>query len=234
MRRRSSFSPNGPRLWPARSREEVERVLTTPRSGGLLTFGAVFSFYFASSAIEALRVGLNRAYGLIEPRPWWMLQASVAGPGADRVDRPAGASLPRRARAADRGYARGLLSRRRAGAQPAHVPPHRRSPALMLASSLILAHIILPAHRVGFRDILPGVTMTFIASIAFGEAFRRLFERVFAQLHFDLRGPCLGHDRARLSLLGRAPVRVRRRVQCGDHQGAPDTAVRLTQRLSRA
>ena len=36
--------------------EEVERVLTTPRSGGLLTFGAVFSFYFASSAIEALRV----------------------------------------------------------------------------------------------------------------------------------------------------------------------------------
>jgi membrane protein len=40
---------------------EVERVLTTPRSGGLLTFGAVFSFYFASSAIEALRVGLNRA-----------------------------------------------------------------------------------------------------------------------------------------------------------------------------
>ena len=58
--------------------QEVERVLTTPRSGGLLTFGAVFSFYFASSAIEALRVGLNRAYGLIEPRPWWMLQASVA------------------------------------------------------------------------------------------------------------------------------------------------------------
>ena len=41
----------------------------------------------------------------------------------------------------------------------------------MLASSLILAHIILPAHRVGFRDILPGVTMTFIASIAFGELF---------------------------------------------------------------
>ena len=42
---------------------------------------------------------------------------------------------------------------------------------LMLASSLILAHIILPAHRVGFRDILPGVALTFVASIAFGEAF---------------------------------------------------------------
>jgi membrane protein len=42
---------------------------------------------------------------------------------------------------------------------------------LMLASSLILAHIILPAHRVGFRDILPGVALTFVASIAFGELF---------------------------------------------------------------
>ena len=43
--------------------------------------------------------------------------------------------------------------------------------ALMLASSLILAHLILPAHRVGFRDILPGVALTFVASIAFGELF---------------------------------------------------------------
>ncbi|HLX97187.1 MAG TPA: YhjD/YihY/BrkB family envelope integrity protein, partial [Roseiarcus sp.] len=43
--------------------------------------------------------------------------------------------------------------------------------ATMVASSLILAHLILPAHRVGFLDILPGVALTFIASIAFGEAF---------------------------------------------------------------
>ena len=40
----------------------------------MLTFGAVLSFYFASSAIEALRVGLNRAYGLVEKRPWWRLR----------------------------------------------------------------------------------------------------------------------------------------------------------------
>src|SRR5271155_4777329 len=59
--------------------QEVERVLTPPRSGGLLTFGAVFSFYFASSAIEALRVGLNRAYGLLEMRPWWMLRLQSLG-----------------------------------------------------------------------------------------------------------------------------------------------------------
>ena len=40
---------------------EVHNVLTAPR-GGLLTFGAVLALYFSSSAIEALRTGLNRAY----------------------------------------------------------------------------------------------------------------------------------------------------------------------------
>ena len=53
--------------------QEVSAVLTAPR-GGLLTLGAVLSVYFASSAIEALRVGLNRAYGLVEKRAWWRLR----------------------------------------------------------------------------------------------------------------------------------------------------------------
>ena len=48
--------------------EQVSYVLTAPR-GGLLTLGVVLASYFASSAIEALRVGLNRAYGLTEKRP---------------------------------------------------------------------------------------------------------------------------------------------------------------------
>ena len=150
--------------------QEVERVLTTPRSGGLLTFGAVFSFYFASSAIEALRVGLNRAYGLVEQRPWWLLRLQslglvlvgsiallalaflvVLGP---LILDTLGAFFPAVAEAHE------LLTFLRLGIA-----------ALMLAASLILAHIILPAHRVGFLDILPGVALTFVASIAFGEAF---------------------------------------------------------------
>ena len=53
-------------------------MLTPPR-GGLLTLGAVLSFYFASSAVEALRVGLNRAYGLVEKRPWWLLRLQSLG-----------------------------------------------------------------------------------------------------------------------------------------------------------
>ncbi len=150
--------------------DEVERVLTTPRSGGLLTFGAVFSFYFASSAIEALRVGLNRAYGLVEQRPWWLLRLQslglvlvgsiallalaflvVLGP---LILDTLGTYFPAVAEAHE------VLTFARLGIA-----------AAMLATSLILAHLILPAHRVRFVDILPGVALTFVASIAFGEAF---------------------------------------------------------------
>ena len=48
-------------------------VLTQPR-GGLLTIGGLLALYFSSSAVEALRTGLNRAYDAIDPRPWWLLR----------------------------------------------------------------------------------------------------------------------------------------------------------------
>lgn len=150
--------------------EEVERVLTTPRGGGLLTLGAILSFYFASSAIEALRVGLNRAYGLTEMRPWWLLRLQSLGLvligsvalltlaflvvlGPLIVDALA-AYLPWVAAAHE------LLTFARIGIA-----------ATMLATSLTLAHLILPAHRLRLRELMPGVAMTFIASIGFGEAF---------------------------------------------------------------
>ena len=52
---------------------EVRDVLTAPR-GGLLTVGAALALYFSSNAIEALRVGLDRAYACPETRPWWLLR----------------------------------------------------------------------------------------------------------------------------------------------------------------
>lgn len=60
--------------WPSEVGEpianEVHRVLTEQRSG-VLTLGATLALYFASSGVESLRVGLNRAYGVRETRPWW-------------------------------------------------------------------------------------------------------------------------------------------------------------------
>ena len=57
---------------------EIQSVLTTAR-GDVLTVGAVFAVYFASSGVESLRIGLNRAYGLVEPRPWWLLRLESIG-----------------------------------------------------------------------------------------------------------------------------------------------------------
>ncbi|WP_119459354.1 YihY/virulence factor BrkB family protein [Rhodospirillaceae bacterium SYSU D60014] len=51
----------------------VLEVLTT-RSRGLLTFGILGTLWVASSGIEALRLGLNQAYGVPEARPLWYLR----------------------------------------------------------------------------------------------------------------------------------------------------------------
>src|SRR5580658_997069 len=63
--------------WPAEVAgpiaHEIHNVLTAPR-GGLLTFGAVLALFFSSSALEALRTGLDRAYDFVDTRPWWLLR----------------------------------------------------------------------------------------------------------------------------------------------------------------
>ena len=149
--------------------EQVSYVLTAPR-GGLLTLGVVLASYFASSAIEALRVGLNRAYGLTEKRPWWLLRLQSLVPRSGRLARAPGARLPGRAGAAHPRRARGLPALGGRRARPFDLRPSRHR-GFMVAISLLLAHLILPAHRPRIVDLLPGVALTFVGSIAFGEAF---------------------------------------------------------------
>ena len=52
---------------------DIQGVMTSLQ-GGALIFGAIFSLYFASSGVESLRIGLNRAYNIHEPRSWWLLR----------------------------------------------------------------------------------------------------------------------------------------------------------------
>jgi membrane protein len=52
---------------------DITGVLTNAR-GDVLTFGVLFAIYFASSGVESLRIGLNRAYDMAERRPWWLLR----------------------------------------------------------------------------------------------------------------------------------------------------------------
>ena len=149
--------------------EQVSNVLTAPR-GGLVTIGAVLALYFASSAVEALWVGLNRAYGLVEHRAWWRLRLQslavvfvgslallalaflvVLGPLIVEAVQPFAPWVA---------HARSILTFTRLA-----------TAALMLLVSLLSAHYFLPAHRLRMVDLMPGVALTFVASIAFGEAF---------------------------------------------------------------
>jgi membrane protein len=52
---------------------EIHSVLTTTHTGAL-TLGLVLAVYFASSGVESLRIGLNRAYDATESRNWFLLR----------------------------------------------------------------------------------------------------------------------------------------------------------------
>ncbi len=58
--------------------KEVQNVLGTAR-GDVLTIGVLLAIFFASSGIESLRIGLNRAYGVAETRSWWLLRLEAIG-----------------------------------------------------------------------------------------------------------------------------------------------------------
>ncbi len=53
--------------------DEIHDVLTNLRPD-LLTFSVALAIFFASSGVESLRIGLNRAYGVRESRSWWLLR----------------------------------------------------------------------------------------------------------------------------------------------------------------
>jgi membrane protein len=66
--------------WPEevveRIGDEVHAMLTTSRPG-MLTINLVLCVYFASSGVESLRIGLNRAYGVKELRNWIILRVEA-------------------------------------------------------------------------------------------------------------------------------------------------------------
>lgn len=52
--------------------EPVVREVLSGRKSGFLTFGALVALWAASTGVEALRQGLNRAYGVVLQRPFWV------------------------------------------------------------------------------------------------------------------------------------------------------------------
>jgi membrane protein len=150
---------------------EIHKVLTTAR-GDILTIGAVFALYFASSGIESLRIGLNRAYGLTEARPWWLLRLeSIGYVLVAAVGLLALAFLvvlgPLVFRAA-LSYVDWLAP------LEGHYNIARFSlAAFVLTLSLLILHMWLPAGRRQVEEVWPGIVATLALWLACGFIFGR-------------------------------------------------------------
>jgi membrane protein len=150
---------------------EIHNVLTTAR-GGVLTLGAAFAVYFASSGIESLRIGLNRAYGLNEMRSFWLLRLESIGyvlVGA--VAMLALAFL----------VVLGPLIFKAAAAYAPWIAPlegHYNFArfavgGIVIAASLIIMHMWLPAGRRPLGQVWPGIVATLVLWLVCGFAFGR-------------------------------------------------------------
>jgi membrane protein len=161
--------------WPSQVSGPIEReihnVLTRTR-GDILTVGAAFSLYFASSGIESLRIGLNRAYDMAETRNWFLLRlesiAYVLVAALALIALSFLIVLGPLIFATATKYAPGI-----APLDWNFTIARYTVASLILIAALIIAHKWLPAGRRSFREILAGVLMTLMLWLAAGFGFGR-------------------------------------------------------------
>jgi membrane protein len=151
--------------------QEIHSVLHSAH-GQLLTIGAVLALYFSSSGIESLRIGLNRAYTVTEPRPMWLTRLeSIAYVLVAAVALLALSFLvvlaPLIWKTAVR-YVPGLqtftdiVTFARYGIA-----------SLLIVVALILVHLWLPAGRRRLRHVAPGILVTLGLWLTAGALFGR-------------------------------------------------------------
>ena len=166
--------------WPHRVADtlsgEIHDVLTNAR-GDILTLGAVLAVYFASNGVEALRVGLNRAYGIIEVRRWYWLRLELIG-----YTLLAAVSLLSLAFLI-------VLAPLIIGAVKSQFPMLVKDnensltiaryavAAASMIVALFVAHKWLPGGRRRLLDILPGILLTILGSLVSGYVFGKYLER---------------------------------------------------------
>ncbi|GJD96451.1 YihY/virulence factor BrkB family protein [Methylobacterium iners] len=166
---------------------EMHRVLTEQR-GGVLTLGALLALYFSSSGVESLRVGLNRAYGLREGRPWWLTRLeSIAYVVCGALAMLAFALL----------VVLGPLIWRKVldvapGLEPLSLTvaiARIAITATLIAVVLVIAHKFVAAGRRSFAAVLPGIAVTlmlwFLAGLGFGYYLDR-FSSAYASTYGGL------------------------------------------------
>jgi membrane protein len=159
--------------WPAEVSEpiayEIHSVLTVAR-GDVLTIGVALAIFFASSGIESVRIGLNRAYRIAEQRAWWVLRLeSIAYVLVAAVALLALAFLVVLAP---------LIFARTARFLPwleewATILIRYGTASAILIVTLVLVHLWLPAGKRSLSEIAPGVIVTLVLWLASGALFGR-------------------------------------------------------------
>ncbi len=136
----------------------------------------VLAIYFSSNGVEALRVALNRAYGLKEMRPWWLTRLeSIAYVVVSAVVILALAFL----------VVLGPLIWSTIVAFVPALEPYSYTVTLMrlgtatlvIVMALLIVHLWLPCGIRSLTEIMPGVLVTVALSLAYGIAFAAYLAR---------------------------------------------------------
>jgi membrane protein len=159
--------------WPSEVGEpianEVHTILSEQRRD-ILTIGAGLALYFASSGIESLRVGLNRAYGLRETRAWWFTRLeSIAFVIGGAFVMLGFAVLVVLGPLVWRGAVYWLPQIEPLGWMIAFL--RIAVATVLIVSGLVVAHKLIPAGKRGLNAIVPGIATTLFLWIIGGLGF---------------------------------------------------------------
>jgi membrane protein len=165
--------------WPSEVSQplanEVHTILTVQRRD-VLTVGVAFALYFASSGVESLRVGLNRAYGVREDRAWWVTRLeSIAFVVLGAFAMLAFAFLVVLGPLAWRKTVSYLPQMEAFGGIVAFL--RIGVATILIVAALIFAHKFLAAGKRGILVTLPGIGLTLVLWIVGGLIFGSYLEQ---------------------------------------------------------
>ena len=165
--------------WPPEVAGPIASQITdvmTRSHGDLLTIGVALALYFSSSGVESLRIGLNRAYGELEVRAWWLLRLESIG----YVLVGAAALI-----ALSFMIVGAVGSLDQLVARVPWLAPVEKSftfwryliAAGVLVVALALVHKWLPAGRRRIVEVMPGIVVTLLLWVVTGVGFGRYLAR---------------------------------------------------------